>query len=48
MFSDSDKALSQITDLLTRGIVGIIIIMSAKYIGGVFYNDILGTGEIGQ
>ncbi len=46
MFSDDENALWQISWLLTRWVVGIIIIMSAKFIGNILYGDILGTGEM--
>lgn len=46
MFSDSDEGIKPVKWLLIWGIVGIIIILSAKFIGNVFYNDIMGTGEL--
>lgn len=47
MFSEDEKSLSQVKGLLLWWIVGIVIILSAKFIGNIFVNDILKTGEIG-
>ena len=46
MFSDEENALGKLSGLLTWGIVGIIIIMSAKFIGNTLYDGILSQGEI--
>jgi hypothetical protein len=48
MFSEDENALWQVRGLLVWWIVGIIIIMSAKFIGNIFYTDIVSNGEIWQ
>ena len=48
MFSDEENALGKLSGLLTWGVVGIIIIMSAKFIGNTLYDGILSQGEIWQ
>lgn len=46
MFSTDDNALWAVRWLLIWGVIGIMIIMSAKYIGRIFYRDILSNGEM--
>lgn len=48
MFSDDEGALWQVTDLLTWWVVGIMIILSAKFIANTLYTEILSTGEIAE
>lgn len=48
MFSEDENALSQVKWLLIWWVVGIVIIMSAKFIGNIFYTDIVSNGEIWQ
>ncbi len=47
MFSEEENKLSEIGWLITWGVAGIVIIMSAKFIWSVLYNNILWTGEMG-
>jgi hypothetical protein len=47
MFSEDEKSLSQIKGLLLWWVVGIIIILSAKFAWNIFVNDIMKTWEIG-
>ncbi len=46
MFKTDDGSLKQVRWLLIWGLVGVLIIMSAKFIGNVVYTDILWNGEI--
>ena len=48
MFKTDDGSLKQVRWLLIWWLVGVLIIMSAKFIGNVVYTDILGNGEIGN
>lgn len=43
MFSQEDNKLWQISWMIARWVVGIIIILSAKFIWSTFYNDILSS-----
>ncbi len=46
MFSQDEKALEQIRWLLIWWVVGIVIILSAKFIGNIFFYDIFKAGEV--
>ncbi len=46
MFSEDEKSLSQIKGLILWWVIGIFIILSAKFIGKILYTDILSNGEI--
>jgi hypothetical protein len=46
IFSQDEKSLSQIKGLILWWVVGIFIILSAKFIGKILYTDILSSGEI--
>ena len=47
MFSEDEKSLSQVRGLIVWWVVGIFIILSAKFIGKIFYTDIFSSGEVG-
>lgn len=47
MFSEDEKSLWQVKGLILWWVVGIFIILSAKFIGKILYTDILSSGEIG-
>jgi len=47
MFSEDEKSLWQVKSLILWWVVGIMIILSAKFIGNIFVNNILHAGEIG-
>lgn len=46
MFSSEEDGFKNIKGLLIQWVVGIIIIVSAKFIGNIFYNDIMGAGSL--
>lgn len=46
MFSQDDNKLSQIGPLIARWVAGIVIMLSAKFIGATFYNDILSSWSL--
>lgn len=46
MFKTDDGSLKQVRWLLIWGLVGVLIIISAKFIGNIVYTDILWNGEI--
>lgn len=41
MFSNDENALDNVGSLLTRGVVGIMVIMSAKFIGNMFTTNVV-------
>lgn len=46
MISEDEKSLQSVKWLITRGVIGIVLILSAKFIWFTFYNEILETWEI--
>lgn len=48
MFTDDENSLSQVKWLLIWWLVGIMIILSAKFIGNTFYSQIMKSGELWQ
>jgi len=46
MFVESEDATKKWMNYITWGIIGILIIMSAKFIAGVFFEDILQFGNV--
>lgn len=47
LFSSDEKAISEGTNYIVYWVLGIIVIMSAKFISTTLYNDIFLTGNIG-
>lgn len=47
MFSEDENALSKVKGLLLWWIIGILIILSAKFIWKILFTDIMSNGEIG-
>lgn len=47
LFSSDDKAIGEGVKYVTFGLVGIILIMSAKYIATTMYSDIFQEGVLG-